>query len=88
MHGVIGKDSLQYIVQIIASLVARQAAMAVQDTQITVFHESAAQGGGEWGLSGGSYSFSFALCRARSLRCRQSVWLAVNGKIWIATTGQ
>ena len=28
------------------SLVARQAAMAVQDTQITVFHESAAQGGG------------------------------------------
>lgn len=46
MHGVIGKDSLQYIVQIIASLVARQAAMAVQDTQITVFHESAAQGGG------------------------------------------
>lgn len=47
MHGVIGKDSLQYIVQIIASLVARQAAMAVQDTQITVFHESAAQGGGK-----------------------------------------
>ncbi len=47
MHGVIGKDSLQYIVQIIASLVARQAAMAVQDTQITVFHESAAQGGGD-----------------------------------------
>lgn len=46
MHGVIGKDSLQYIVQIIASLVARQAAMAVQDTQITVFHESAVQGGG------------------------------------------
>lgn len=31
----------------IASLVARQAAMAVQDTQITVFHESAVQGGGE-----------------------------------------
>lgn len=47
VHGVIGKDSLQYIVQIIASLVARQAAMAVQDTQITVFHESAVQGGGE-----------------------------------------
>ena len=47
MHGVIGKDSLQYIVQIIASLVARQVAMAVQDTQITVFHESAAQGGGK-----------------------------------------
>lgn len=46
VHGVIGKDSLQYVVQIIASLVARQAAMAVQDTQITVFHESAAQGGG------------------------------------------
>lgn len=46
MHGVIGKDSLQYIVQIIASLVARQAAMAVQDTQITVFHESAVQGRG------------------------------------------
>lgn len=46
MHGVIGKDLLQYIVQIIASLVARQAAMAVQDTQITVFHESAVQGGG------------------------------------------
>ena len=46
MHGVIGKDSLQYIVQIIASLVARQAAMAVQDTQITVFHESAVKGGG------------------------------------------
>ena len=47
VHGVIGKDSLQYIVQIIASLVARQAAMAVQDTQITVFHESAVQGRGE-----------------------------------------
>lgn len=87
MHGVIGKDSLQYIVQIIASLVARQAAMAVQDTQITVFHESAVQGGGG-GPSGGSYSFSFVLRRARSLRCRQSVWLAVNGKIWIATAGQ
>jgi len=47
VHGVIGKDSPQYIVQIIASLVARQAAMAVQDTQITVFHESAVKGGGE-----------------------------------------
>lgn len=46
VHGVIGKDSPQYIVQIIASLVARQAAMAVQDTQITVFHESAVKGGG------------------------------------------